>query len=517
MRRLRCVPQQRGAFGPQVAWGKQRFALHHGRNDGAPPAVVDKRARLKAHARFHAAAVLLIVDDGAVVELACADGIVARFDDKEVFQRPARVEACREVRQVVAKLHRLVVQPAVGPASQHGRGGFEAPLAARAASVAGKFEMLHRHGELRLCGCRIGGNAHAQPQFAAARVVHAHLQRAQRPVVFAGVVKLGLPRPAFVLAHGEAILVGAVDEALVGPAVAPRVDDDPGSALVLARFAIKAVAVQVEDGAVVIPHDGQGMVHAVSPACHILFPHQPGSFVLSGGVVCHVALFAGAGHADAANAARVKRRVAAMVPEPVLHQFASLFGVEPIGRERVVRNAVLHGFKPFVVALHPAEIVGAAVLVAEEARIGRSAVCRGVGHAVGHRHALFPRVAVCQQPGEVRRIDMVRGAGRVAAQGIDFVGEHVADARGRTAGASVLVENGRKVGLFGVVYVSGAFSQRVAGSTVCRELGSCRTRSGSQCGDENGCPGGIGFHDTEVLGEKGMLCFPVRCPFTEKV
>ena len=409
------------------------------------------------------------------------------------------------------------MQPPVGPATQHGRGSFQPPLAARAASVAGKFEMLHRHGELRLCGCRIGGNAHAQPQLAAARIVHTHFQRAQRPVVFAGVVKLGLPRPAFVLAHGEAILVGAVDEALVGPAVAPRVDDDPGSALVLARFAIKAVAVQVEDGPVVIAHDGQGVVHAVAPPRHIFFAHEAGRAVFARGVVGHAALLAGAGHADAADAARMKRRVAAVVPQPVLHQFASLFGVEPIGRERVVRNAVLHGFKPFVVALHPAEVVGRAVLVAKEGRVGRPAVHRGVGHAVGHGHALLARVAVGEQPGEVGGIDVLGPLRRVAPQGIDFVGKHVADARGRAARAARLVEHGREVGLFRVVYVSGAFSQRVAGSTVCRELGSCRTRSGSQCGDENGCPGGIGFHDTEVLGEKGMLCFPVRCPFTEKV
>ncbi len=296
------------------------------------------------------------------------------------------------------------------------------------------------HVEYRVRLCRVGavGDACAQFQFAAAGVLHAHLQCPQGAVVFAHVVELWFPGSSFVAAHGKSVLVGAVDEAFVGPSVAPGVDDDPCAAFVLVAFAQDAVAVQIEQDAVVVAHDGQCMVYPVAPAGDVFFSHNTRQTVCSGGVIGYGALVAGAGHTDAADAACAEVRVAAVVPEPVFHIFAARFGIYPIATEGVAFDAVEHGRVPFVVALHPAEVRSRAVLVAEDTGVGGSAVNNGRGDTVGHGHAFLARVAVGEQPGEVRGIDVFRKAGVGVAEGVDFVGEHVADARGRSAGTSVL-------------------------------------------------------------------------------
>ena len=223
------------------------------------------------------------------------------------------------------------------------------------------------------------------------------------------------------------------------------------------------------------------MVDAVAPARDVFHADDAGPGVAALGVVADGALLAGAGHADAADAAGEEVAVALMVPEPVFHKLAPLLRVDAVGRKGVMGDAVEHGRVPLVVALHPAEVGRGAVLVAEEFRVSAPAVHDGVGHAVGAGHALLAGVAVGQKPGEVGRVDVFGARGVVAAEGVELVGEHVTDARGRAARSAVLIEDRREKGSERVVHMVGAAGRRVArayGQAAPR--GDKRRRTGSE-------------------------------------
>ena len=196
--------------------------------------------------------------------MSLADGCAFGLDDEEVFQGFRAVEGEGEVCEVVAELHGLVVH-AVGPSSQHGHLG----CGHGGLGIAGILEVLHVDGLLGLGGVEVGSDAGAEQHLAPARVVHPELDGTQRAIDLTDVVRAGRPHH-LVCADGIAVLVGAVDEALVLPSVAPRVGDDPCAHLLLVLFASHAVAVKVELDAVVIAHDGEGVVVGVAPGAHIL-------------------------------------------------------------------------------------------------------------------------------------------------------------------------------------------------------------------------------------------------------
>ena len=163
---------------------------------------------------------------------------------------------------------------------------------------------------------------------------------------------------------GDAAGVGAVDEAVVLPSGTPRVGDNPGAYLVLVLLAIDTVAVKVKLNAVVIAHNGLGVVVRWAPVGHIDFAHHAERLVgrrfgyVAGDIV-------GGGHAKPADTAGVEVVVALMVPEPVLDNLTAFLGHGVLVDVGVGPVAVVGGAVPLVVALHPAVVGVLAVLAAE--------------------------------------------------------------------------------------------------------------------------------------------------------
>ena len=449
----RCRPRQRCARGGEILRSVVHLTLYHHGDHRLFAGVFDIHAAVDVEGRFQS---LLIVDDRGLIYMSRPDGPTLRLHDEEIFERLVAVGR-GEVGEVVAKFHRLMVQFAVGPVAEHrnGRGGVRVAVVA----VAGKLEVLKGHGHVGLRCAQVGRHAGAEEEFAAARVVHLQFNGSLRRVVFAHLIDFGCPpgRAAqFAVARKPcaAVSVGAIDEAVVHPARAPGVHDDPRAHLVLGGFARHAVAVEVKLYAVVVAHDCEGVVHRRAPFLHIVLSvHLRGD--VGGGRGNH-ARSQGAGHADARDAAAVKIRVAVVVPQPVLHRLSSRLGAHVEGEVAGRFHAVLHGGIPFVVALHPAEVVGGAVLVAEERGVGLSAVEGGGGHAHFRHKLVLARVAVGEQPHEVGGIIVFRLFAVEVAVGVEFVGKHVADARCRSARAARLVKHGREVHRFRVVHVVGA-------------------------------------------------------------
>ena len=429
----------------QVARGVELFARHNDADDRLLALVLDSHV-VAVEGNLHAVGVHLVVDDGGVVDVSIAHGCVLRLHDEEVLERTGTVEGCREVGEVVAELHGLVVH-AVHPASQHGH------LGGRHGScrVACILEVLEVDGLVGLRGVEVGGYAGAEQHLASARVVHAYLDGAQGAIDLADVVRAGRPHH-FAGAHAVAVLVGAVDEAVVLPSVAPRVGYDPGAHLVLVGLAHLAVSIEVELYAVVVAHDGEGVVVGVAPGAHVF--HAGYADVLV--VLCRGdALPRAVGsHAYAGHAARVERFVATVVVEPFLEHLAPFGGVG--GRERERRfGPVPHGAEPLVVALHPAVVVVVVRLCAEEPAVRPSPVGDHVGDAVRAGHHLLVAVLVGQQPGEVGGVHVLGQRAVQVAPGVYFMSEHIGDVLCRAARTSVLVEDRREVLVLAVVHVVG--------------------------------------------------------------
>ena len=62
---------------------------------------------------------MLVVDDRCLVDLTCTLCPALCLNNEEVFQWLALVVACAKVGEVITELHRLLVELAVGPTSQH--------------------------------------------------------------------------------------------------------------------------------------------------------------------------------------------------------------------------------------------------------------------------------------------------------------------------------------------------------------------------------------------------------------
>ena len=133
-----------------------------------------------------------------------------------------------------------------------------------------------------------------------------------------------------------------------------------------------------------------------------------------------------------------------MVPQILLNGFATGFGAHVVRETHRPFHAVVHGGKPFIVSLHPSEVIVGRVLIAKIFGVSLAAVesCRWDAD-VCHKGVLAG-VAVGEQPREMGRVIVFGLRAVEVAEGVDFVGEHVADARGGAARAAVLIEHRRE-------------------------------------------------------------------------
>ena len=108
------------------------------------------------------------------------------------------------------------------------------------------------------------------------------------------------------------------------------------------------------------------MVDLWTPCLYIFLVHDTSRTV--GRCVGYSALVVTVGtcHADTADSTGLETVVAIVVPQPVLHSLASLLGSYIYREVRRCKHAVVHCLEPFVISLHPAEIVVRAVLVSKE-------------------------------------------------------------------------------------------------------------------------------------------------------
>ena len=306
------------------------------------------------------------------------------------------------------------------------------------------------------------------------RVVHQELDGAQRTVVLADDVGTRGPRPR-VIADGIAVLVGTIDEALVLPSVSPRVGNNPGTDFVLVGLAHLAVAIKVELDAVVVTADREGMVVGIAPRLHVL--HAGHTCCLVSGGTGDDGPGAVGCDADARDAAAVHRRVAAVVVEPFLQLLPAL-GCVGRGKAEVVGRAVPHGAVPFVIALHPAVVGIVVCLRPEESAVGTSAVGRDVGDAVAFCHSFRRAGLIGHQPSEMRRVLILGQRSIGIAIAVYLMGELIANACSRAAGAAVLIEDGREVLVLAVIDIGGQLNLCFGPACLapCRIVGRLGTR-----------------------------------------
>ena len=177
--------------------------------------------------------------------------------------------------------------------------------------------MCQHGGFLGFLGFKVLCHTHIERYFRTVAVFHLHLDGSEGTVVAHDVVvawgEAVLLRPAL---HAVRLLIGTVDEAVVGIAVAPRVADNPGTDLVVAvsvlGFADDSVAVEVELHAVVVAHNRHSVVVGLIPVGDIFHPRHSDSIV--GSSFGDIALEGSSGHTDTADAARGIAVIAAAVP-----------------------------------------------------------------------------------------------------------------------------------------------------------------------------------------------------------
>ena len=337
---------------------------------------------------------------------------------------------------------------AVDPASQHGHLGSGVYVGV----VSCILEVLKGYSSIGFGSVEVFRDASHQKQFASARIIHLDANGSKGAIVASDDMRAGSPSPR-IGSDGIAEFIGAINESVVFPSVAPRVCDNPGAYLILSLLSADAISVEVEFYSVVVSADGKGMIISVAPRFHIFhsrYSRKPVGW--RGGNSSPRAV---GSHTDAGNASCRQRSVATMVVEPFF-QFLSSFG--SIGRSAHAEascRAVPHCRVPFIISLHPAEIVIVARLVSEKSRIGSSPVGCHVGHAVGSSHYLLVGVVPREEPREVGRQLVLRQRGIGVAIAVELVGKHIADVLSRAARASVLVDDGGEILGFGVVDMIG--------------------------------------------------------------
>ena len=148
-----------------------------------------------------------------------------------------------------------------------------------------------------------------------------------------------------------------------------------------------------------------------------------------------------------------------MVPQPVLHCLATFLSTYAYGEVCGLQHTVVHRLVPFVVALHPTEVIVCLLLITEERRVGLSTIGSSRGHThLGDKLILTLTGRVGMQPHEVRRVVVVGIRAIEVTIGSQFVAKHIADTRCRTARTTILIKDGRKVSVLSVVYVVGALA-----------------------------------------------------------
>ena len=269
---LRSRPHQHTILYSKVGGRIKLFARHNDTDNGFP-AIVLNLDILAVERNLHAIILELVVDDRGIVDMPTAYGSCLGLDNKEVLQWFGTVHGSRKVRKIIPELHGLIVH-AIHPTAQHGN--FWCRVSPQ--GVACITEMLEGNGLLRPGGIQILGYTGREQQLTTMTIVHQQFDGTQRTIILPDDISTGRPCPCVVI-HSKAILIRTIDEALVLPAIAPRVGDNPGSYLVFFHLANDTVTIQVELDTVVISTDRKCMVKGIAPCLDILHAHNTCSLV----------------------------------------------------------------------------------------------------------------------------------------------------------------------------------------------------------------------------------------------
>ena len=469
---LRSVPRELRALQLEIAGHGVLFAVDDAahRGDFTTGHIKHTAFGIEFERRFHTFLVKLVIDDRHIIDVSFTLGarsdlrLGARVDIEEEFEGLRVVETFAEVGQVVAELHGFFMQLTVCPASEHRHGGSGVEIAVVA--VACPTEVVQIDGLFGTRGVGIRGHTDGKEHFRTVGVAHLHLDGAQRTIVLAHEVEFGLPPAAALLAHffsalfrdavcGETVSVGAIDQTVVGPS-APRVGDDPSADFVFFFFTGLAVAVEVKFDTIVVTHNREGVVDARSPPAYIALADYAGFDI--GGGFGNAALRCCRGHTDTGDTAAGKVCVAVVIPQPVLQHVAAFFRTDVHGQTTRRQHAIEHGFVPLFVTRHPTIVLAVPLFVTEESGVAATTI----GFHGGHTHMLhklvLTGVTVGEEPHKVRGVHIFGQRGVGVTEGVQLVGEHISNARCRTARTTFLRNDGREVHRGSVVHMVGALA-----------------------------------------------------------
>ena len=132
------------------------------------------------------------------------------------------------------------------------------------------------------------------------------------------------------------------------------------------------------------------------------------------------------GDTHTSNTARMEVWIAMMVPQPVLQIAAAFFGHQvPVEAGRP-QGAVVHGTKPFVIALHTTAVFVATFLLAKHMAIRASTIDGHTGDAVSLHDFLAVAVLISQQINPMAGIDILVVCGATVEQAVHLVSECIA-------------------------------------------------------------------------------------------
>ena len=376
---------------------------------------------------------------------------------EEILQWLVGVKCRAEVGKVVHELHGSLVYLAI-PVTQHGY--CRSRICIAMVAVTAITEVVHVGDVVGFCSIEVGTYTHLQKQFATVTVGHLQLNGTQGTEVLAGMIELTAPVATGhftcgLVADRTGILIGTVDETLVFP-IAPAVNDNPGTLLVLARFTSLTVVVKVELDAVIPANHGYGMVHLGTPAVNITHASHTGSIIgcSLGDILPHTAR----GHTKTDKATCLEVQVAGMVIEPCLGSQTTFLGVHCQGIGCGAQHTVGDGIHPLVIACHPTKVIIRLLLITEERAIGLAAINLGIGHTNELHELVLAVITIGEKPHEVGGILVLGHLAAHVAQGVDFMGEHVADTASTATGTACLVEHRREVLGICIVPVFGQFA-----------------------------------------------------------
>ena len=319
------------------------------------------------------------------------------------------------------------MQRTVAPLAQHRDLGSR--ICISIVTVTGIYEMVHVDCAFRLCRIDIGTYATLQFQLTATTVLHLQLYRAQRTVVLTDLVQLtcpiSSPAAAILRAGRTCICIRTVDETAITP-VTPRVHNDPCTDLVLVHLSGNTVSVQVELNTVVPSDHCNGMIHLGTPCMDIVhIAYACGSIVCR----CRNPLpITATGNAKTYQTAAMEIRVTCMVVQPCLCCQASGFSTHMIWVGGWLQHTVEESLVPFLIALHPTEVIIIGIRIAAVDTAG-SDTAIGLGTRDTHmlHKCILAAITVCKQPHKVRRIAVVQIRCICITERVHLMSEHIAD------------------------------------------------------------------------------------------